>query len=137
MKSLTLFLILFIIKSSVSKPYLNKYSINQFLDEMRRDGNFTIILSIKAEFGDDVAIISCEEIKINHCGNCKNAVKNYMSIPKPHPRPPKPGDGSISSASIDNKVTLQKILNNNFNKIKAKSLYDKIIKKCKINNIKI
>ena len=132
MKSLTLFLILFIIKSSLSQTYLNNYSINLFLDRMRRDGSFEIIQSIKAEFGDDVAIISCEEIENNHCGNCKKAVKNYM------PPPPQiPGHGPISGASIDNKVTLQKILSKKFDKIKTKSLYDKIIKKCKINKIKI
>ena len=141
MKSLTLFLVLFIIKSSVSKTKLRKYSIDPFIDNLKKDGNFTIIQSIKAKFGNDVAIISCEEIKNNHSGNCKKVVTEYMidfhttviygSGIKSKPGRPTP------NSSNDNKVTLQKILNKNFTKKKAKLIYDKIIKKCKKNKINI
>ena len=132
MKSLTLILFLFIIKSSVSQTNQDKFSINPFLDRLREEGIFEIIQLIKVQFGEDVAIISCEEMKSNHCGNCKNAVQNYMD-----PAEQKPNDGLVPNSSIDNKVTLKKILSKKYNKIKAKSLYDKIIKKCKMNKIKI
>ena len=132
MKSLTLFLILFIIKSSVSQSNQDSYSIYPFLALLRENGIFEIIESIKVELGEDVAIITCEEIEINLCGNCKRAVHSYMRSAGP-----KPNGGSISKSSKVKTVTLQKILNKKFNKIKAKSLYDKIIKKCKINKIKI
>ena len=40
---------------------------------------FYIIQSIKVSYGDDVAIISCEELNKNHCGNCKKLVKENMN----------------------------------------------------------
>ena len=141
MKSLTLFLILFIIKSTVSQNKLIKYSIDPFIDNLKKDGNFTIIQSIKAEFGDDVAIISCEEIKNKQSGNCKKVVKEYMFIFPPVIKKYSPGPKSNNKPTPNlsnvNKVALQKILNKNFTKKKAKLLYDKIIKKCKKNKINI
>ena len=140
MKSLTLFLILFIIKSTVSQIELIKYSIDPFIDNLKKDGNFTIIESIKAEFGIDAAIISCEEIKNNHGGNCKKVVTEYMidfpTTVKFSPGP-KSNNEPTPNSSNDNKVALQKILNKNFTKKKAKLIYDKIIKKCKKNKINI
>ena len=101
MKSLTLFIILFIIKSSVSKNNLNKYSVNPFISNLKSKGTFKIIQSIKLNCGDDVAIITCETLNENHSGNCKRLVTNYMSDsthiqrkttvnPKIHNNKPKP-----------------------------------------------
>ena len=62
MKSLPLFLFLFIIKSSVSKINYDDYSINVFIDRLQKEGTFKIIKSIKEECGSDIAILSCEEL---------------------------------------------------------------------------
>ena len=45
---------------------------------MKREGLFDIIQSIKEVYGQDVAIISCEELNENHCGFCQKVVTNYM-----------------------------------------------------------
>ena len=50
---------------------------------------------------------------------------------------PKSNNEPTPNSSNDNKVALQKILNKNFTKKKAKLIYDKIIKKCKKNKINI
>ena len=47
MKSITLFLILFVIKSSVLQTNQNKYTFNTFIDKLKKEGTFEIILSIK------------------------------------------------------------------------------------------
>ena len=74
MKSLILFLILFIIKSSISKTNLNKYSINLFIDDLKRKGDFEIIKSIKKECSTDVAIITCQVLNEGNCGQCPSVV---------------------------------------------------------------
>ena len=78
MKSLTLFLILFIIKSSVSQSKLKNYSVNTFISNLKSQGTFNIIKSVKFQCGDDVAIITCETINKNYSGNCKRLVIEYM-----------------------------------------------------------
>ena len=127
MKSLTFFLILFIIKSSLSKTNLNKYSINIFIDNLKRKGEFEIIKSIKAECSSDVAIITCQVLNEGNCGQCQNVVIYYM--------PPYEPEVVISAAvhelTSEQKVAIQKILNKKFTKAQTKSLYDKIIKKTK------
>ena len=40
MKSLSLFLILFIIKSSISKIEVENYSVNLFIDKLKKEGIF-------------------------------------------------------------------------------------------------
>ena len=63
MKSLTLFLFLLIIESSVSKIKLDDYSINVYIDQMKKEGIFDIVLYIKWRLNIDIAIITCEELK--------------------------------------------------------------------------
>ena len=77
MKSLTLFLIL-LITPFITMINLDGYSIEEFKERMKDEGLFDLIVSIKITFGEDVAIISCEELNVNDCGNCKNLVKYYM-----------------------------------------------------------
>ena len=78
MKLISIFLILSIITLTISKLDLDNYSINLFIIDLKRKGLFEIIKSIKKDFGQDVAIISCEELNKNHSGNCKKAVTDYM-----------------------------------------------------------
>ena len=78
MKSLTLFLILFIIESSVSKIDIGDYSIDIFKNTIKNEGLFDTILLIKTFYGTDPSIISCEELNKNHRGYCKKLVTEYM-----------------------------------------------------------
>ncbi len=77
MKSFTLFLIILII-SFTTMVNIDEYSINEFKDWMEREGLFDIILSIKNAYGQDVSIISCEELNKDNCGNWKKLVVDYM-----------------------------------------------------------
>ena len=78
MKLNTSFLVLFLIISIKSKNILDEYSIEGFKENMKKDGLFQIIQSIRYYYGLDVAIISCEELNKNHNGNCKRLVTDYM-----------------------------------------------------------
>ena len=77
MKSITLFLILFIAPLALST--LDDYSIDSFKNKVQSEGLFGLISSIKNNYGEDVAIISCEEFYKSHSGNCETLVKEYMS----------------------------------------------------------
>ena len=61
MKSIAIFLILSIITLTISKFDLDNYSINFFIINLKREGLFEIIKSIKCVYGPDLAIIPCEE----------------------------------------------------------------------------
>ena len=90
MKLINHFLIIFLIISITSENLLDNFSIDPFLKDLKRDGLFEIILSIKKVYGQDVAIISCEELNENRKGNCKKLVTEYMDPskpPKPQPEP--------------------------------------------------
>ena len=45
---------------------------------MIKEGLFEVIESIKEKYGQDVAIISCEELNGSLKGNCKRLVVEYM-----------------------------------------------------------
>ena len=77
MKSFTLFLII-LITPFTTMVNTDDYSIDTFKERMQKEGLFDIILSIKYAYGLDVAIISCEELNKNNCGNCKKLVVDYM-----------------------------------------------------------
>ena len=90
MKLITYFMILFLIMSITSESLIDSFSIDHFLNVMKSNGLFEIILSIKKVYGQDVAIISCEELNKNYKGNCKKLVIEYMDLsetPK-YPEPP-------------------------------------------------
>ena len=76
MNSITLFLILFIVPLTISDN--DSFSIYSFIGRLKREGLFNIIDSIKKAYGQDVAIISCEELNKNSCGNCKKLVLEYI-----------------------------------------------------------
>ena len=84
MKLITLILFLFLIISINSGSLLDVYFIDGFKDFLEKNGLFEIIEAIKVVYGQDVAIISCEEITENNKGNCKKLVTEYM-IPSPSP----------------------------------------------------
>ena len=113
MKSLTLFLILFIIKSSISKIELEHYSINAFIDKLKTDKKFDLILSFKQEVGDDHAIILCQFLTNNQCGNCERVVLQYM---------PKPKEQATLMGETDDVEIMKKILEKKFPSIKAEKL---------------
>ena len=75
--SFTLFLIILIIPFT-TMINIDDYSIDEFKYLMEREGLFDIILSIKNVYGQDVAIISCEELNKDNCGNCEKLVVDYM-----------------------------------------------------------
>ena len=78
MKLNILFLILFLILSIKTEIDLDSYSIQIFKDYIKDKGFFEIIESIKMVYGQDIAIISCEELNKNNEGNCKRLVIDYM-----------------------------------------------------------
>ncbi len=45
---------------------------------MEKEGLFEIIKSIKEKYGQDLAIISCEELNEHHKGNGKKSVTEYI-----------------------------------------------------------
>ena len=86
MKLNVLILVLFLIISSNSNNLLDSFSIDGFKYYLKNNGLFEIIQSIKNAYGQDVAIISCEELNRNYNGNCKKIVMDYMKEkikPKP------------------------------------------------------
>jgi hypothetical protein len=78
MKLISLFLLLFLLISINSENQLDTFSIDNFIKDLKNDGLFEIIESIKEVYGQDIAIISCEELNENHKGNCKRLVIEYM-----------------------------------------------------------
>ena len=78
MKLNVLFLVLLLITSIKSNNYLDPFSIEGFKDHLKDKGLFEIIKYIKYNYGQDVAIISCEELNKNYNGNCKKLVTEYM-----------------------------------------------------------
>jgi len=66
---------------------IDDFSIDIFKERMKSEGLFDLIKSIKEAYGQDVAIISCEELNKNNCGNCKKLVTNYMPDINPNPKP--------------------------------------------------
>lgn len=79
MKLYTIFLILFLILSIKTKKNLDSFSINSFIDYLKGNGLLEIIQSIKEAYGQDVAIISCEELNEKCKGNCKRLITDYMA----------------------------------------------------------
>ena len=78
MKLNVLYLVLLLITSIKSNNVLDSYSIEVFKDYLKENGLFEIIQTIKNFYGQDVAIICCEELNQNYNGNCKKLVTDYM-----------------------------------------------------------
>ena len=126
MKLINHFLILFLIISLTSEISIDDYSIEPFLNDLKKNGLFEIIESIKKAYCQDVAIISCEELNENRKGNCKNLVIKYM----PEYKCPNKIRGSIpfikqTCSKFDTKIKLDQILNQK----QLESIYQRIIRK--------
>ena len=78
MKINALFLVFLLIISIKSNDFLDSFSIESFKESLKDNGLFEVILSIKFAYGQDVAIISCEELNKNYSGNCRKLVTDYM-----------------------------------------------------------
>ena len=101
MKLITYFMILFLMISITSESLIDSFSIDQ--NDLKSNDLFEIILSIKEVYGQDVAIISCEELIENWVGNCKRLVTEYMDlfeIPK-SPESPIPETNPIELNTTD------------------------------------
>ena len=150
MKLINHFLFLFLIISITSKNLIDNFSIYPFLNDLKRNGLFEIILSIKKVYGQDVAIISCEELNENRRGNCKKLVTDYMGPSKPNQTPnyikvsipivttegknefTKPNYRNVDSDKKKLKMPfLDLILSKKFNSEKSKSISNKIKQKIK------
>ena len=99
MKLNTLFLILLLILSIKTESILDQYSIERFKEYLKRNGLLEIIISIKNTYGQDVAIISCEELNKKNKGNCKKLVTDMI----------KPPPNTTHRPSFGHKRVLQKI----------------------------
>ena len=78
MKLNTVFLFLLLILSIKTESKLDQYSIEPFKEYIKSNGLFDIIKIIKNTYGQDVAIISCEELNEKNKGNCKKLVTEHM-----------------------------------------------------------
>ena len=78
MRLITLFLILFSIISIKTENEMDLFSMDVFIEYLKDEGLFEIILSIKKVYGQDVAIISCEELNEYFKGYCQRSVLEYM-----------------------------------------------------------
>mgnify|MGYP006873208856 CR=1 FL=1 len=126
MKSITSFLILFITMLTVSKSNSDDFSINPFIKSLKQEGLFDIINSIKDSYGNDVAIISCEEIKKDHGGNCKTLVTDYMPPSGKIFIPPTKYRYMKRSSFIIKKKSMKEILNKKYSQKKTNKIYDNI-----------
>ena len=127
MKLINHFLILFLIISLASEISIDDYSIEPFLNDLKKNGLFEIIESIKKNYCQDVAIISCEELNENRKGICKKLVIEYMPEFK---CPISPSKFSLSIPFIKptcSKFDTKNKLNQIFNPEKLKSIYHGII----------
>ena len=121
MNSFTLFLIILIIPFT-TMVNIDDYSIDPFKERMQKEGIFDIIKSIKYVYGQDVAIISCEELNKNYSGNCKRLVTEYMG-----------SNIDIREIEIPDKGVLTNILLKNYPPEESNLLSDRIIQSVKNN----
>ena len=96
MKLNTVFLFLLLILSIKTENLLDSFFIQVFKEKLKKNRLFQIIKSIKETYGQDVNIISYEELNKNNNGNCKKWVTEHMKNVKIFPiyyrRGPKPGE---------------------------------------------
>ena len=137
MKSIIIFLILFIIKSSISKTNLNDFSINLFITTLKKQGIYQTILSVKEYYGQDLSIITCEELNKNHCGNCRKLVLEYMPSTMREVNPIKRKFFFPYIKQYKKIPTIEKILRRNLSSKLAKLISDDIINKAKERGIPI
>ena len=126
MKSIKLFLILFIVPLILSEE--DSYSINPFIERLRDEGLLDIIIAIKKIYGKDVAIIACEELNINNSGNCQRLVLEYIPDYEIDTR----GHLIPESLKSEIKETIKEILKNKFSFEESNLIADNIVSKITI-----
>ena len=126
MKLISIFLLLFIIKSSISNISIDDYSKGKLINRLKSQDIFEIILLIKKFYDPNLSIISCEELNKDGYGICKRLIKEYMpsfaqkKIFKPSYSLLKPKDKWDK---------LKEILSTKFSPEETKLLADRIIKR--------
>ena len=142
-------LILFLTISITSENLLNDFSIEPFKKYLKEKGLFQIIQSILNVYGQDIAIISCEELNVYRKGNCQRLITDYMT-PSNQPdlfkgkRVFDPIRGTANSPHFLSSTILsllgifkhskklpaiKNILRTRFNPWESKMIYNKIIKR--------
>ena len=129
MKSIKLFLILFIVPLILSEE--DSFSINPFIKRLRDEGLLDIIISIKKIYGKDVAIIACEELNINNSGNCQRLVLDYIPDYEIITR------GPLKPESIKSEIkeTIKEILKKKFPFEESNLIADNIVSKITISDL--
>ena len=129
MKSINLFLILFIIPLILSDE--DSFSINTFIEELKNEGLLDIIVSIKQYFGQDIATISCEELNPNNSGNCKRLVLDYIPDYEINRRVLPTDFEELSPELIKSEIkeTIKNILNEKFTIEESSLITDNIFSK--------
>ena len=121
MNPIALFLIL-VLTPFTTMININDFSINLFIKRLKDKGLFEVILQIKYAYGQDVAIISCEELNKNNCGNCKKVVIEYMPKKKKNENLNEKDKGSLFSKpnimKPSRKVVIEQIISEMKDKIK-------------------
>ena len=126
MKLISIFLLLLIIKSSISNISIDDYSKDKLINRLKSQDLFEIILLIKKFYDPKLSIISCEELNKDGYGICKRLIKEYMpsfaqkKIFKPSYSLLKPKDKWDK---------LKEILSTKFSPEETKLLADRIIKR--------
>ena len=131
MKSIALVLFLSITTLTISNNILDNYKVNLFIISLKREGIFDIIKSIKMVYGQEAAVISYEELNINHGGDCKKVVTDYM--PKPDLNVIKIQNGT----SIDELIGMQRILRKKLSSEETKLIYERIVNRLQTEYIEV
>ena len=139
MKLNTVLLFLLLILSIKTESKLDSFSIEKFRDYLKGNGLFEIIKLIKETYGQDIAIISCEELNKKNKGNCKKLVTEYMDndeTPRPTSNPAlkkiECAKGFYSSPYIkqsNSNSAIKEILGRKFNENQIYLILKKIIKR--------
>ena len=142
MKLNIVFLILFLVLSIKANGILDSFSIEKFKEYVKSKGLLELIESILRTYGQDIAIISCEELIENYKGNCKKLVTEYMPIhtrktdiePESEKEVFKCIDKFYYSRIIEQpfpKYDIRINLRSNFTENQSNLIYNKIIKRVK------
>ena len=131
MKSIALVLFLSITTLTISNNILDNYKVNLFIISLKREGIFDIIKSIKMVYDQEAAIISCEELNINNCGDCKKVVTDYM------PRPDLNVIKIQNGTSIDELIGMQRILRKKLSSEETKLIYERIVNRLQTEYIEV
>ena len=134
MKSIKLFIILFIVPLILSDE--DNFSIDPFIEELKNEGLFNIIASIKQYFGQDIAIISCEELYPNNSGNCKRLVLDYIPDYR-RALPPDFEELSPESIKSEIKETIKNILNEKFTIEESSQIVHNIVSKINMSVLEL